>query len=257
MLGRSFSIGGWVIAALAVVLCDNPTPGAVGLTGVVNSVDVEGRKLVVTPSGTSGTEKNVTVTLNDQTRMTTSQNQPIRLADVKAGDTVGIAHQGGIATSIVVNQVPLVGVVSSIDPDGKKIVLTEKGSNREVTLPIGPRTAIVTGSGGKALAIKDLKTGDGLSATYAGAEVTRIAVNPKPAELAGHVKEVAADMKSIVVTEIGTNTDVRVAITPGTTIVTGEGKTLGLKDLKKGDGVGIAHEASVASKIVVNAAAPR
>ena len=41
-------------------------------------------------------------------------------------------------------------------------------------------------------------------------------------------------------------------ISPDTTIVTVTGKKIELKDLKKGDGVGISHVNSVASKVVVN-----
>jgi len=226
---------------------------AVGLTGVIRSVDVEGRKLVITPTGT---EKDTTITVNDMTRITTEQGLPVRLADLKRNDTVGIAHQNGLATSVVVNQVPLLGTVNSIDPDGKKLVVTENGTNREVTVPITDATTILA-TGGKAIGLKNLKTGDGVAITYAGPSVTRVAVNEKPAELTGHVKEVSADMKSVVITEIGTNNIIKVAVTPETTIVNGQGKTLGLKDLKKGDGVGIAHTDSVASKIVVNAAPPR
>jgi len=54
------------------------------------------------------------------------------------------------------------------------------------------------------------------------------------------------------VTELGNHVDVTVAITPNTKIVSATGKTLGMNDLKKGDGVGISHDASVASMVVVN-----
>jgi hypothetical protein len=230
-----------------------PARAAVGLTGVVRSVNVEGRKLVIMPIGS---ESEVTVTVMDQARITTEQGLPLRLADLKRNDNVGIAHQNGIATSIVVNQVPLLGLVSTIDPDGKTLVVTEKGSNRDVTVRLNDTTTIVTG-GGRQLGLKDLKTGDGVAITYAGPKATRIAVNEKPPELTGHVKEVDADLKSLVITEIGTNNVVKIAVDSNTTIITGQGKTLSLKDLKKGDGVGVAHDGSVASKIVVNAASAR
>ena len=55
----------------------------------------------------------------------------------------------------------------------------------------------------------------------------------------------------------GTTTDVTVAVNDQTTIVTTAGKTLKIKDLKEGDGVGIAHTASVAKKIMVNVKPPR
>jgi hypothetical protein len=239
-----------VLAALGPAI--RSAQAAVGLTGVIRSVDVEGRKLVIWPTGT---EKDTTITVTDLTRITTEQGVPLKLADLKRNDTVGIAHQDGVAASVLVNQVPLVGIVNTIDPDGKKLVVTENGTDREVTVPINDGTAIVA-VGGKAIELKNLKTGDGVAITYAGPTATRVAVNEKPAELTGHVKEVDADLKAIVITEIGTNNVIRVAVTPETTIVTGKGKTLNLKDLKKGDGVGIAHSGSVASKIVVNAAPP-
>ena len=56
----------------------------------------------------------------------------------------------------------------------------------------------------------------------------------------------------LIVTELGSDVTVTVAITPKTRIVSNAGKTLSMNDLKKGDGVGIAHQASVASLIVVN-----
>jgi hypothetical protein len=230
-----------------------PARAAVGLTGVIRSVDVEGRKLVITPSGT---EKDVTVTVMQQARITTEQGLPLRFADLKRNDTVGIAHQNGMATSVVVNQVPLLGLVSTIDPDGKKLVVTEKGTNHDVTVWLNDRATIET-AGGRPLELKNLKTGDGVAITYAGPTAMRVAVNEKLPELTGHVKEIDAGLKLLVITEIGTNNDVKVAVTSNTTIVTGQGKTLSLKDLKKGDGVGIAHDGSVASRIVVNAAPAR
>src|SRR5207244_352571 len=98
-------------------------------------------------------------------------------------------------------------------------VVTENGTNREVTVPVNDQTVIMSAAA-KVIALKELKTGDGVSVSYSGPDVTRIAVNPKPTELSGHVKEVSADMKTLVVTEIGTNKDIRVAVRPNTTIVT-------------------------------------
>jgi len=238
---------------MALGLTAPPASAAVGLAGAINSVDIDGRKLVVIPTGTE-LKENVTVT--EQTQILTEQGLLLRLADLKPNDTVGIAHEGAIATRIVVHQVPLLGIVGTIDVEGRKVIVTQKGTNRDYTVPIGDQTAIVTAAG-KAIALSGLKSGDGVAVTYAGANVTRIAVNPKPTELSGQVKEIGADMRSLVITELGTKNDVRVAVTSATTIVDGQGKTMSLKDLKKGDGVGIAHDASVASKIVVNPAPAR
>jgi hypothetical protein len=54
------------------------------------------------------------------------------------------------------------------------------------------------------------------------------------------------------VTEIGTKRGITVAVDDDTKIVNSEGKSLTIKDLKVGDGVGIAHEGSVAKSIKVN-----
>jgi Cu/Ag efflux protein CusF len=75
---------------------------------------------------------------------------------------------------------------------------------------------------------------------------------PATAQLTGHVKSVDVDAKRLVVTETGTVTDVGVTVTDQTPITTMAGKDLEIKDLKQGDGVAIAHNGGVASKIVVN-----
>ena len=52
--------------------------------------------------------------------------------------------------------------------------------------------------------------------------------------------------------EIGTKRGITVAVDEDTEIENSEGKSLTIKDIKVGDGVGIAHEASVARRIKVN-----
>ena len=100
--------------------------------------------------------------------------------------------------------------------------------------------------------LKELKTGDGLGVAHTAGLASKIVVNVKPSELIGHVKSVGANLKTFVVTETGTNTDGTVAINSDTMIETTAKKKIELKDLKKGDGVGISHINSVASKVVVN-----
>jgi len=145
----------------------------------------------------------------------------------------------------------LAGVVSSVDLEGKKIAVTPTGKDKSTDVTVNDQTVIET-SAGKTLQLKDLKTGDGLGIAHAGGLASKIVVNIKPSELTGHVKTVGANLKTFVVTETGTTTDVTVAITPETSITTVGGKKIDLKDLKKGDGVGISHVNSVASKVVVN-----
>jgi hypothetical protein len=145
----------------------------------------------------------------------------------------------------------LAGVISSVDLEGKKIAVTPTGKERPVDVAVNDKTVIQT-SGGKALALKDLKSGDGLGIAHTAGVASKIVVNVKPDELTGHIKSVGVNLKTFVVTETGTTTDVTVAVTPETSIVTTAGKKIELKELKKGDGVGISHVNSVATKVVVN-----
>ena len=145
----------------------------------------------------------------------------------------------------------LKGIVSKVDVEAKKIVVTPEDKTLTVDVMVNDQTEIVT-SAGKKLELKDLKSGDGLGVAHTGGLASKIVVNIKPAELTGHVKSVGATLKTFVVTETGTDTDVTVAVNAETTIHNTAGTKMELKDLKKGDGVGISHINSVATKIVVN-----
>jgi hypothetical protein len=145
----------------------------------------------------------------------------------------------------------LAGIISSVDLEGKKIVMAPTDKETTVDVLVNDQTAITT-EAGTALQFKDLKSGDGLGIAHNGGLATKILVAPKPSGLTGHVKSVGANLKTIVVTETGTATDVTVAIKPDTTILTVKGKKLEVKELKKGDGVGISHINSVASRMLVN-----
>lgn len=247
MRRRFFGLA-WVVIGLAAL-----EARADQLSGTVKSVDLDGKKLVVSEKVT---DKNVDVRITPQTSIATAAGQTLSLKNLKRGDGVGITHTGSVAKTVLVNQAPLIGVVDSINIDEKKLVVSEQGTDREIDVAVRPQTTIET-TGGKTYALKDLKSGDGLSVTYAGADAVKVLVNVKPDELTGHVKSVAADLKSLIVTTIESGAAVKVAVTSKTAIVTSQGKTMELKDLKKGDGVGIAHQASVASRIVVNVAPAR
>ncbi len=145
----------------------------------------------------------------------------------------------------------LTGIVSSVELEAKKIVVTPTGKQLNIDVTVNDQTEIVTSSG-KKMELKELKTGDGLGVAHTAGLASKIVVNIKPAELTGHVKSINANLKTFVVTETGTNTDVTVAINADTSIATTAGKKIEMKELKKGDGVGISHVNSVASKIVVN-----
>ena len=161
---------------------------------------------------------------------------------------LAVANTGSTASAFQAEQ--LAGVVNSVDLEAKKIAVTPTGKVQNVDVKINDATLIET-TGGRPLQLKDLKTGDGLGIAHVAGLASKIIVAVKPSELTGHVKTVGADLKTFVVTEIGTTSDVTVAITPDTSIMTSGGKKFQFKDLKKGDGVGISHVNSIASKIVV------
>ena len=121
----------------------------------------------------------------------------------------------------------------------------------ELAFDLGDVATIVTKEG-KTLKVADLKQGDSVMITRDGKVAQRVEVVPKPQEIAGHVKSIAANYKTFVVTEIGTKRDITVAVDQDTKIVNAEGKSLTIKDLKVGDGVGITHDASVAKSIKVD-----
>jgi hypothetical protein len=247
---RSFALGiAGALAALGVLLMTDRA-NAEGLTGHVQSVDPVAGAFVVKETETG---RDVTVAVNGQTMITTAAGVPVALKDLKKGDGVGITHGAGVASRILVNSKPpeLAGQISSIDLDARQLVVTQAETDKEFPVATDARTRIVT-LGGESLALKDLKQGDGVGISYEGNIARLMVVNVKPDELDGHVKSVGADLKSFVVTETGTHKDVSVVVNADTRIMTSEGKKLEMKDMKKGDGVGIAHRASVASKVVVN-----
>ncbi len=241
-------------ALVAVVLAAAPARAqTVGYQGNVYSVNPQTGQLVITDALTA---RNFELMVTPQTRILSSLGQPLTAADLKNGDGLGVAASGAQALSIVVNQGVLRGIVSAVDPDGGTITVKESGTDRSVTVPVNAQTPVRT-TGDKAVALKALKSGDGVLIQYAGRGVARIIINPKPAELTGHIKSVGADMRSLIVTEVGTNAEYKVILNPKTEVVNGQGKTLQVKDLRPGDGVGIAHNQAVASKIVVAPAPAR
>jgi hypothetical protein len=232
------------VDGLASQIVVNPMP----LTGIITSVDLDKRVLVVTEMGT---DQNVTLAVDPRSVIQTNAGKVIPLSELRKGDSVGIAHDRKVAMKILVSQAPWKGLVESVDIPAKKLVVTEAGTDRSIPVTINDQTRIEA-VGGKELALKDVKQGDGVSITHTGDVAETIVVNSKPEELTGHVKTVGADMKTLVVTQMPNGTDVTVVINDSTTIVTTDGKNLAFKDLKRGDGVGIAHHGGVAEKIVVN-----
>jgi len=146
----------------------------------------------------------------------------------------------------------LAGIIKSVDVEGKKLVVTPTGKDSTVDVTIDDKTVMKT-EAGEAYAVKELKEGDGVGIAHKGGLALNIRVAVKPSELTGHVKSVGSNQKTFVVTEIGSTVEVTVGVNAETSITTVDGKKIDLKDLKKGDGVGIAHTNSLATRIVVNA----
>jgi hypothetical protein len=237
------------VAMLALGITAGPVAvWADDLSGVVVQVDPAGKKMVVMDRYS---QRQIDVTFVDQPVIWTTTGKPLHVQNLKRGDGVGIVASGGVARRVMVNQGMLRGVVSRIDLREPSMVVTESGTNRDIEVPLNQGIRIETGQR-TPLALKDLKSGDGVGVLYSGEAPIDVVVNSKPPEIKGHIKSIAGDMRSLVVSEMGDGADVTVAITPETTIVSKSGKTLGMNDLRKGDGVGIAHQASVAGLIVVN-----
>ena len=83
--------------------------------------------------------------------------------------------------------------------------------NAELAFDLGDLATIVTKEG-KTLKVADLKQGDSVMITRDGKVVQRVEVIPKPQEITGHVKSIAANYKTFVVIEIGTKRDITVAV---------------------------------------------
>jgi hypothetical protein len=240
--------GAYALATFILLLAVAPARAqVVGYQGNVASVNTQTGQLIVTDSLTA---RNFELLVTPQTRILSSLGQPLVAADLKQGDGLGVAAAGAQALTIVVNQGVLRGVVSSVDLDGDTVTVTESGTDRSVKVPITAQTPIRT-TKDKPVERKSLKSGDGVLVQYAGKGVARIVINPKPAELTAYIKSVGPDKRSLLVTEVGTNAVYKVVVNRETEVVNGEGKSLEMKDLHSGDGVGIAYDHGVASKIVV------
>jgi len=237
------------LAVLALGYACGPVAAQVTVpAGTVMVVDPAANKIVMLDPATS---RQIDVRFVDRPQILTTAGMPLQFQNLKRGDRVSLVYAGGLASRAVVNQAPLKGVISSIDLKAQKLVVTESETNRDIEVTLNPSTRIETDQH-KPLALKDIKTGDGTAIVFAGVTPVDVVINGKPPELKGHIKAVSGDFRSLIVTELSNGADITVAVTPDTTIVSKSGKSLGMNDLKKGDGVGITHHSSVASMIVVN-----
>jgi len=219
------------------------------LVGVLKSANADARTLIVTQEGTG---REIGVTSDDQTTVTNNGGKALEFAQLRSGDGVAITFDGAHAAKVAVNPAALRGLVKSIDLQKRQVVLGEAETDREVNVPLTDRTVIVT-TDGKALALKDLKQGDGLAVITDGEAASKLVVRVKPPGLAGQVKSVAGNLRSFVVAELGTGKELTIGINDQTTIMSRDGKPIPMKELKDGDGVGITlGKAGVASEIIVN-----
>jgi len=247
------------LAGALIALGATAEPAAAQLAGHVKSVDTAANRLVLTQTAT-GTEWNVSVPA--RARVVTKEGKTLTLKDLRKGDSLTLTVAGDVASNVVVEQGRIVGTIKSADHDARTLVIREsvpKGeerSGKDPVVSIDDKTTIATADG-KPVKFAELKEGDGVSIAHAGDLASMIEVNVKPDELTGFVKSVGADLKSIVVSQTGTSKDFTVAVNPDTVIETTEGKGLKVKELKEGDGVGVAHTSGVAKKIVVAVKAPR
>lgn len=219
------------------------------LVGILKSANAGARTLIVTQDGTG---REIGVTVDDPVTVTNSGGKSLELDQLRPGDGVSITFDGAQAVKVAVNPAALRGLVKSIDLRKRQVVLTESGTDREVNVPLTDRAVIVT-TDGKALALKDLKQGDGLAVISDGDVASKLVVRVKPPGLAGQVKSIAGNLRSFVVAEVGTGRELTIGIDDQTTIMSSDGKPIPMKELKDGDGVGITlGKGGVASEIIVN-----
>jgi hypothetical protein len=154
------------------------------LVGTVKSADPDAKRLVIrqtVPKGEEGTNRDVTVTVDDQTTITTTDGKAIKLGDLNEGDGVSITRDGDLAQKIEVEVKPaeLTGFVKSIGADLKTFVVTQTGTTKDLTVAVNPQTVIET-TEGKTLKFEDLKEGDGVGLTHVSSVAKKIVVAVKP-----------------------------------------------------------------------------
>jgi hypothetical protein len=192
------------------------------------------------------------VALDPQVPITSRAGDPFAGTDLKPGGGVAIVLNGPEAAKVVMSPPPRRGFVKSINLDKQSLTLNELNTEREATVPLADQASILSADG-RSLALKDLKPGDGLAVTMDGDVASRIDVNVKLPSMAGQIKSISGNLRSFVVEDLNTNKDITVGVNDDTAIVTKEGKTLRMSDLKDGDGVGVTiGKGGVADQVVVN-----
>jgi len=99
---RSFLLGLATLSVASLVLI---VPAlAAELTGTIKSVDVEAKKIVVTPKDG---DKDVDVTVNTETTVENAKGKVVKkfsLDRLKAGGTIDVTHENGVASKVVLKK---------------------------------------------------------------------------------------------------------------------------------------------------------
>ena len=202
-------------------------------SGVVKSVDVEGKKFVVTIKG----QVDVTLLVNANTKIRNAANKTITLADLKTGNRVVASAiestDGNVAQLVRLIPVMLTGQIKSIDTTAKSFVLTTKNSG-DVTILVDANTKIRT-AGGTTATLNDLKVGNRVivTATESNGGDLALLVRVMPVTLTGLVKSVDTTAKSFVLTTKNSG-DVAITVDAKTKFAIQGVRNATLNDLKVG-----------------------
>jgi hypothetical protein len=163
-------IGGLVAAAVAI-----EAAAAEDLVGTVKAVDTTSGVVVVTPDGS---DREVRVSVSDRTTIERPDEGRLELAELAPGTPV-IVRERPVASEILVEE-EFVGVVKAVDPGRRRLVLADRGHDREVELKATDRTSVVTPAEADGLgSLADLVPGASVAVVHANGLATRIAVEPR------------------------------------------------------------------------------
>ncbi len=167
---------GWLIL-VGLVLASGATSSAraQSVVGVVKSVDVGTKTVVVMPAGSS---EAISITLGDRTGIVSSTKTPIALANLLPGTPV-IVYERTVASEILVEE-ELLGSLKSVEEAGQGFSLYRDKDHREFTLKTTDRTSVVTGnSKGGPAELSDLEPGTLLTVLHSAGFATKVSVRPR------------------------------------------------------------------------------
>ena len=166
---------GFVVAGAAMPLVIASRASAEEVVGIVKSVDIGKRTIVLRPADT---DQDVPITLGTQTVIVASSKSPIKLADLRPGMPV-IVNERTVAAEIVVEE-ELTGTLTSVAAEGREFVLSDNQANRAIALKTSEGTSVATGTGkGSARDLADLELGTPVSVVHANGYATTVSVLPR------------------------------------------------------------------------------